>query len=121
MFRQALLELGLGKESPSLYTLRHGGASHDLLAGLRPVAEVKERGRWVSDKSLRRYGKRTRMQQRVLDLPKDVAVFGELVGAQLGKLMITTFATGNFPLVVPLQPLSSDAIVAKVAPVMTRR
>jgi hypothetical protein len=39
------------------YSFRHAGASHDLVTKERTTAEVKARGRWRSDSSLRRYGK----------------------------------------------------------------
>jgi len=76
-FKEAFDELGLWSEDPSLYRLRHGGASHDLLLGRRSLAEVKERGRWLADASLRRYGKRTRMQDRMNALPPEVRIFGQ--------------------------------------------
>ncbi|CAK0826174.1 unnamed protein product, partial [Prorocentrum cordatum] len=90
---QGLQQLGLQKESPSLYTIRHGGASHDLLSGSRTIAEVKEGRRWISDQSLRRYGKRTRMQQRSADLPPTVAYFGEQVFSRLAELIETRHVT----------------------------
>ena len=120
-FAQALTELGLQKESPSLYTLRHGGASHDLLSEARSIAEVKERGRWISDKSLRRYGKRTRMQQRMRDLPTSVTEFGEQVFARLSELIETTFVKGFFPMAVPLQAVPVIPRAVKRAPVLTKR
>ena len=59
-FRAACEELGI--RDPSLYRLRHGGASHDAAARLRSIAEIKRRGRWASDSSVRRYEKRTWLQ-----------------------------------------------------------
>ena len=57
----AMFDMGLA--DPSLYRLRHGGASHDVAIELRSLAEVKKRGRWVSDSSVRRYSKAIRLQQ----------------------------------------------------------
>ena len=59
-FRAACHDLGI--RDPSLYRLRHGGASHDAAARLRTIAEIKRRGRWSSDTSVRRYEKRTWLQ-----------------------------------------------------------
>ena len=59
-FRAACEDLGI--RDPSLYRLRHGGASHDAAARLRSIAEIKRRGRWASDNSVRRYEKRTWLQ-----------------------------------------------------------
>ena len=37
------------------YSLRHAGASHDLLSRQRPMSEIKLRGRWNCDSSVQRY------------------------------------------------------------------
>ena len=60
IFRQACEELKI--RDPSLYRLRHGGASHDAATRMRTLQEIKRRGRWASDTSLRRYEKRTWLQ-----------------------------------------------------------
>ncbi|CAK0871112.1 unnamed protein product, partial [Prorocentrum cordatum] len=56
IFRRAARRLGL---EPALmpYLLRHSGASRDFVNGLRPLSEVKRRGRWKTDASVRRYEK----------------------------------------------------------------
>ena len=46
-----------GVQDCRLYRLRHGGASHDVASKVRSLLEVKKRGRWISDNSLRRYQK----------------------------------------------------------------
>ena len=51
---------------PSLYALHHGGASHDAASGARSIQEIKDRGRWSSDASLRRYRKTSRAQAETL-------------------------------------------------------
>ncbi|CAK0869151.1 unnamed protein product, partial [Prorocentrum cordatum] len=113
MFRRALRELGLQKESPSSCALRQGGASRVLLSGDRTIAEAKERGRWLSDKSLRRHGKRTRLQQRMRDLPPQIAEFGEQAFARLSELIEIKCVKGSFPLPVPLQLAPALPRVAK--------
>ena len=62
-------ELGLEAFGLSAYSLRHGGASHDLLCNQRVLAEVKRRGRWASDTSLRRYSKETRLLEVMSRIP----------------------------------------------------
>ena len=59
-FKLACVDLQI--KDASLYRLRHGGASHDAAARLRTIAEIKRRGRWASDNSVRRYEKRTWLQ-----------------------------------------------------------
>ena len=46
---------------PHPYMLRHGGPSHDRALGLRTIQEVKKRGRWAADSSVRRYEKAGRL------------------------------------------------------------
>ena len=52
-----LLRLPATIQSIDVYALRHSGASADRLEKKRPLVEVKRRGRWRSDSSLRRYEK----------------------------------------------------------------
>ena len=48
---------GLESWNITAYLLRHTGPSHDHLNQLRPLAEIKRRGRWCSDRSVKRYEK----------------------------------------------------------------
>jgi len=102
-FKQAMAQIGLGDESATLYTLRHGGASDDLLAGRRSRQETMDRGRWVTEASLRRYGKRTRLQERLNRLPPPVLQFGLAVEARVVELFDRAGRGLVFPL--PLPPL----------------
>ncbi len=52
----------------SLYGLRHGGASADFLLRRRALSDIKFRGRWTSDSSLRRYQKSAVAQREILKL-----------------------------------------------------
>ena len=51
-----------GLLDPSLYRLRHGGASEDVSRRHRRLDQVKKRGRWHTDASLRRYETDIRLQ-----------------------------------------------------------
>ena len=77
MFIAAAVALGLGRLRPCLYGLRHGGASEDLLTKARTVLDVKTRGRWSSDSSLKRYGKQTRLLSELQKVPQEVLHYGE--------------------------------------------
>ena len=71
-FQQAVNALPLSALAPiSLYQLRHGGASHEILGGGRDTTGVKKRGRWQSDASLHRYVKAGRLNEQLqrLDVP----------------------------------------------------
>eukprot|EP00972_Heterocapsa_arctica_P038827 5721550-Heterocapsa_arctica.AAC.1 len=56
LFKAACDLLGLLRGT-CMYQMRHGGASEDLLSHSRPQDDVKRRGRWSTDSSLRRYAK----------------------------------------------------------------
>ena len=46
-----------------MYRLRHSGPSAKFLAGRRTISEIKHRGRWSSDSSVRRYQKGGRINE----------------------------------------------------------
>ena len=69
--------------APSLYALRHGGASEDLLAQRRTPEGVLRRGRWRTNQSLKRYGKEAKLMAQVSLIPATTLNFGEKV---LGSL-----------------------------------
>jgi hypothetical protein len=120
-FSDAMVTLNMADGNHTLYELRHGGASHDLLARRRTLAQVKERGRWVADTSLRRYAKATRMQQRVNDLDPSIDEFGCAVLAHLPSLIEATFRSGRFPLAAPSVPGRLRARPVRIPPVLTQR
>ena len=57
---------------PSLYSLRHGGASADALNGIRSMNDIRLRGRWASDRSLLCYCKESRANAELLKLREEV-------------------------------------------------
>ncbi|CAK0816539.1 unnamed protein product [Prorocentrum cordatum] len=118
-FAEALVQVGISDQQTSLYSLRHGGASDDLLSGRRARKEVKDRGRWRADQSLNRYAKRARMQQRLGQLDPALADFGQKVESDLLGLMDVMARTGIFSLPLPpLRPVSASAPV-QAPPAMT--
>ena len=89
--------LGLDVLSPSRYALRHGGASEDLLSHRRSVPEVKRRGRWVSDVSLKHYGKETRLLKELLKVHANVLNFGRFVMEHFVQVMLGTVRVPSLP------------------------
>ena len=59
--------LNLPKLHP--HQLRHGGATEELTSRLRAFNQIKARGRWMTDQSVRRYAKVGRVQ----DLPNKMS------------------------------------------------
>jgi integrase len=62
LFKTGCDLLGLPRGT-CMYQMRHGGASNDLLSHARPQDDVKRRGRWSTDSSLRRYAKPAQVQR----------------------------------------------------------
>ena len=83
---QVLCLLGLGIE---LYSLRHGGASDDFLHRRRSLLELKDRGRWRSDASVRRYKKSARALKELEKFPEATLVFCRLVDARLASFFMS--------------------------------
>ena len=75
--------LGLQEINVSLYSLRHGGASRDLLKKYRTLKEIKLRGRWASDSSLRRYSKETKLVDILSRVPPSTLRLGEWLDERL--------------------------------------
>lgn len=57
---------------PSLYRLRHGGASYEAANRLREMTAIQTRGRWQAVKSMKNYEKGGRLQQLFASLSDDV-------------------------------------------------
>lgn len=76
-WREAVDALGVGAIATSPYQNRHGGASRDHLLKLRPLSEIRRRGRWASDSSLRIYDKPGRLQQAINQWDVKLRSFGE--------------------------------------------
>lgn len=53
-FRLALSSIGLKPDQFTLHSIRHGGATSDLLKGVT-FEDIQQKGRWVSAKSCKRY------------------------------------------------------------------
>ncbi len=62
-------QAGMGALDIVPYSARHAGASGDRAAGVRSLGEIKKRGRWASDSSVKRYeqGGRILAQLQKLD------------------------------------------------------
>ena len=82
-FKTAVAALNLTALKPVRYSLRHGGASDDLLNRRRSIEEVKKRGQWRTDSSLRRYGKETKALSQIHLMPPPVMEFGQKVAENL--------------------------------------
>ena len=119
-FNKAAAAMGLAPGAFSLHSLRHGGASHDLLTARRTILQTKDRGRWVTDGSLRRYGKRSRLQEQINKVPKEVRDFGDRIWDNFADIL-EEFGTKRYmPIVLPkVTPTSTPK--PRALPQITRR
>ena len=85
LFKLACERLHIADPSP--YRLRHGGASHDRITGKRQLVEVKKRGRWATDASVRRYEKGTLLQKTELEIRPNLLRRAALLGRDLSRLV----------------------------------
>ncbi|CAK0857254.1 unnamed protein product, partial [Prorocentrum cordatum] len=67
-FKTVLKGVGASVLQGTLYSLRHGGASHDRSMGARSLAAVQQRGGWRAFQSATRYEKHGRLGLRLQKL-----------------------------------------------------
>lgn len=87
VFQMAVNHLHLNALGVSLYSLRHGGASFDVISQRRDLAEVKQRGRWSADSSLRRYVKVARLQSEMHKIHPSVVEYGRFIMNNLPQML----------------------------------
>ena len=94
---EAAAELQLTHLGITLYGLRHGGVSHDILHRLRTPLEAKLRMRVASDSTLKRYAKQTRVVSELGRAPPLVVAFGNRVSALLAAVFAGTASVPSPP------------------------
>ena len=82
-FLRAAPQVGLDRWTPCLYQARHTGASLDRLEERISLEEVKRRGRWRAETSVRRYEKRALIQEVYLSMTEAQRRFAHRATAQL--------------------------------------
>ena len=65
LVHSAATHLGLETWNIVPHVFRHSGPSHDFFARLRDLPTIKRRGRWMSDRSVRRYEKSAQLMGRL--------------------------------------------------------
>ena len=68
------------------YDFRHAGASHDMLERRRSELEIKGRGRWKTDSSLRRCGEPARAAAASNAMQLATAAFGKAVARKYDEI-----------------------------------
>ena len=70
-----------------MYMLRHSGASTDFALKFRALPEIKLRGRWRGDASLRRYEKGGRLAEQLAKLPEKLLAHAERCAKLVNKVL----------------------------------
>ncbi|CAK0910119.1 unnamed protein product [Prorocentrum cordatum] len=90
---KAAKAVGLEKLKITAYHMRHSDPSHDILFKRRSLPAVKARGRWLSDRTVRRYEAHGRLLQQQAQVSDDTNKKGALA---LDKLQ-AAFRISLFP------------------------
>ena len=94
MWRWAVDRLSLQQLAPQPHSLRHNGASDDLLTRRRSLAEVKQKGRWHSDSRLRRYSKAARLQAELAKDPAEMVAYGNWIEQDFEQAILDSARRG---------------------------
>jgi hypothetical protein len=87
LLKQASDMEGISHLDISPHTLRHGGASHDMALQLRSFPQVQSRGRWLSKKSVARYGKFGMYQRQLAKLSASQRREGAVIARSLARFL----------------------------------
>ena len=69
------------------YSVKHGGASSGALWRTRSLMEIQKRGRWRSEKSVRRFEKHARLLKETSKLSDATRRYGQLVTSRMSRLL----------------------------------
>ena len=90
-FAAAAHTVGVALLKPVLYSMRHAGPSNDIADRLRQFRDVKKRGRWAADSSVRRYEKAGMLNQELNRLPAAVRARALEAARRLSEVLGGTF------------------------------
>ena len=79
--------VGLARWTPVLYMARHTGASLDRLENRISLEEVRRRGRWRAESSVRRYEKRALIQEVYASLADEQRRYCQRAEQQLVRML----------------------------------
>lgn len=90
-FKVSVSRLGIQKLQLSPHCLRHGGASHDYLFGIRSLSDVQARGCWASYESVRRYAKHGRINRQLNLLTPEQQQTAKQSHLELPRILLKCF------------------------------
>ena len=72
---------------PTLYCLRHAGASLDVALGRRDLMQAQQRGNWLVPSSVRRYQKGGRLTEQLMHLDEHMRRKAHECSERIGDIM----------------------------------
>ena len=81
---------------PTLYAVRHSGASEDFLRRKRSLEEIQRRGRWRTSMSVRRYTKEAKLLSELHKVSPKVLEYSAFVESQIARLFTEPRAVATF-------------------------
>ena len=97
--RNSVVRLGLENVGFVPCSLRHAGAIGDFLENACTLQEIQFRGRWRSEKSLKRYCKASLAQAVAAEIRPEVIEYGRFVMTHLAALLMKRKALPPPPVV----------------------
>ena len=94
MFKACMMAGHLSLANPTLYLLRHGGASDDFLKRRRGIQDLYRRGRWGTDSAVKRYEKSARALQAATRVSPVLRRYAGWVESGLGKRLLGKLGEG---------------------------
>ena len=91
VFKESTERLQLKKLKLTPHCLRHGGASHDYLFGVRALVDVQARGCWASFESVRRYSKHGRVNRQLSLLSPEQLHAAKQAALELPRQLLTCY------------------------------
>lgn len=110
--KSAAIRAGLGPLQPVLYQLRHLGPSSDAAEGRRSLAQIKARGRWASEPSVRRYEKHAQLARQCQKLSPAAQALATECLSHIGWILAAAAA--------PLLPCDAAGCVVTPSPAAFR-
>lgn len=120
-FKRVTNVLGMDAVDACRYRLRHGGAAHDLLSQCRSLTEIKSRGHWSSESSVKRYTKATRSLKLLSLVDKQVLEYGRQVSDQLERVLRRSVVLAPPPTRLAINASNNKASAPKKRGSVTKR
>jgi len=95
-FKLSVARVGLEHLRPTLYSIRHSGASEDYLRKRRSLEDIQRRGRWRTQASVRRYTKEAKLLSELHKVPTQLLRYADFLESRVSELFLTPSSVPTF-------------------------